>query len=74
MRSRDDGRTGLDHPWLVLVLVVGVALGSAACTSDEPREDEAAPVVQLGAPGEPNTTLSMGAATRVSAAVEPFAC
>jgi uncharacterized protein (DUF305 family) len=58
MRSRDDGRTGLVHPWLVLVVGVAVALGSAACTSDEPRQDEAAPVVQLGAPGEPNTTLS----------------
>jgi len=58
MRSRDDSRTGLVHPWLVLVVVVVVALGSAACTSDEPREDDAAPVVQLGAPGESNTTLS----------------
>lgn len=58
MRSRDDGRTGLVHSWLVLVVGAAVALASAACTSDEPREDEAPPVVQLGAPGESNATLS----------------
>lgn len=58
MRSRGDSRTGLVHPWLVLLVGVAVALGAAACTSDEPPEDDAAPVVQLGAPGESNTTLS----------------
>jgi uncharacterized protein (DUF305 family) len=40
---------------------VGLALvlGSVACTADDPpAEDDTAPVVQLGAPGEDGTTLS----------------
>ncbi|WP_416953466.1 DUF305 domain-containing protein [Nocardioides sp. T5] len=35
-----------------------LVLPLAGCTSEAEPEDEAAPVVQLGAPGESNTTLS----------------
>ena len=35
-----------------------LALGLAGCTSEAEPEEAAAPVVQLGAPGESNTTLS----------------
>jgi uncharacterized protein (DUF305 family) len=35
-----------------------LVLGLAGCTSEAEPEDGAAPVVQLGAPGESNTTLS----------------
>lgn len=38
--------------------VLALGLGLAGCTSDAEPEEEAAPVVQLGAPGESNTTLS----------------
>ena len=58
MRNRDDSRTCLVRPWLVLVAVLGLAVGLSSCTSEKPAEDDAAPVVQLGAPGESNTTLS----------------
>ena len=38
---------------------LAVVLGSVACTADDPpAEDDAAPVVQLGAPGEEGKTLS----------------
>lgn len=42
--------------------------GLAACTSTDPEREEAAPVVQLGAPGESGTTLSP---EEVEAATEP---
>ena len=38
--------------------VLALGFGLAACTADAEPEEEAAPVVQLGAPGESNTTLS----------------
>jgi uncharacterized protein (DUF305 family) len=39
--------------------VLALGLGLAGCTSSEAEpEDDAAPVVQLGAPGESNSTLS----------------
>jgi uncharacterized protein (DUF305 family) len=44
-----------------LGVVVVLALGTASCTDDDPDgapADGGAPVVQLGAPGEPNRTLS----------------
>ena len=38
--------------------VLALGLGLAGCTAEAEPEDDAAPVVQLGAPGESNTTLS----------------
>lgn len=51
IRARRPGGTAATLAVLVLAL--------AGCTSEsEPEEEAAAPVVQLGAPGESNTTLS----------------
>ena len=59
MGSRSDSGTGRVRRWPALLVGLAVALGSAACTSDDdPPADEAAPVVQLGAPGEAGKTLS----------------
>lgn len=59
MGSRSDSGTGRARRWPALLVGLAVALGSAACTSDDdPPADEAAPVVQLGAPGEAGKTLS----------------
>jgi uncharacterized protein (DUF305 family) len=53
MPTTRDGRRGRTTAALV-VLVVGLA----GCTSEAEPEEAAAPVVQLGAPGQPGTTLS----------------
>ena len=59
MGSRSDSGTGRVRRWPAVLVGLAVALGSAACTSDDdPPADEAAPVVQLGAPGEAGKTLS----------------
>ena len=59
MGSRGVSGTGRSRRWPALLVGLAVALGSAACTSDDdPPADEAAPVVQLGAPGEAGKTLS----------------
>src|SRR6478736_2816236 len=59
MGSRTDSSTGRVRRWPVVLVGLAVALASAACTSDdEAPADEAAPVVQLGAPGEAGETLS----------------
>ncbi|MGF9763704.1 DUF305 domain-containing protein [Microvirga sp. 0TCS3.31] len=45
--------------WPVVLVGLTLALGSVACTADDPpAEDDAAPVVQLGGPGEEGKTLS----------------
>lgn len=45
--------------WPVVLVGLALVLGSVACTADDaPAEDDAAPVVQLGAPGEEGKTLS----------------
>ena len=51
-RDRRPGRT------TAALAVLAVALGLTGCTAEAEPEDDAAPVVQLGAPGESNTTLS----------------
>jgi len=59
MASRSDSGTGRARRWPALLVGLAVALGSVACTADDPpEEDDAAPVVQLGAPGEEGKTLS----------------
>ena len=59
MGSRSDSGTGRVRRWPAVLVGLAVAVGSAACTSDDdPPADEAAPVVQLGAPGEAGKTLS----------------
>ena len=62
MASRSDGEPRPVHRTrrMPVVLVgLALALGSVACTADDPpAEDDAAPVVQLGAPGEEGKTLS----------------
>lgn len=46
------------RPWRIATVVV-LALGLSACTATAPDSDDpTGPVVQLGAPGEPNRTLS----------------
>lgn len=51
-RDRRLGRT------TAALAVLALGLGLAGCTAEAEPEDDAAPVVQLGAPGESNTTLS----------------
>ena len=59
MGTRDDSRGGLVRRWLAAVAGLGLAVGLSSCTSDDPpAEEESAPVVQLGAPGEAGETLS----------------
>ena len=59
MGSRGDSRSTWSRPWAALLVALVVALATAGCTSDEPpAEEESAPVVQLGAPGEAGETLS----------------
>ncbi len=59
MGSRSDSGTGRVRRWPAVLVGLAVAVGSVACTSDDdPPADEAAPVVQLGAPGEAGKTLS----------------
>ena len=58
-RDRRLGRTTASLAVLVL--------GLAGCTSEAEPEEAAAPVVQLGAPGESNTTLSPEEAESVGA-------
>jgi uncharacterized protein (DUF305 family) len=54
-----DSRAVRPGPWSALVVGLAVTLGLAGCTSDDPSPDEdTAPVVQLGAPGESGETLS----------------
>src|SRR6478735_2683398 len=65
-RSRMASRSnGVHRPvrrtrrWPVGLVGLALVLGSVACTADDPpAEDDTAPVVQLGAPGEDGTTLS----------------
>jgi uncharacterized protein (DUF305 family) len=62
MASRSDGEPRPVHRTrrMPVVLVgLALALGSVACTADDPpAQDDAAPVVQLGGPGEEGKTLS----------------
>jgi len=62
MASRSDGEPRPVHRTrrMPVVLVgLALALGSVACTADDPPpQDDAAPVVQLGGPGEEGKTLS----------------
>jgi uncharacterized protein (DUF305 family) len=51
-RDRRLGRT------TAALAVLALGLGLAGCTAEAEPEDDAAPVVQLGAPGQSNTTLS----------------
>lgn len=46
------------RPGITTTALAVLALVVSGCTSDAEPEDDAAPVVQLGAPGESNTTLS----------------
>lgn len=59
IRARRPGGTTAALAVLVLALV--------GCTSDSEPEEAAAPVVQLGAPGEANTTLSPEEAESIDA-------
>lgn len=62
MASRSDSVPRPGHAtrrWPVVLVGLALVLGSVACTADDaPAEDDAAPVVQLGAPGEEGKTLS----------------
>ncbi|MFC7725306.1 DUF305 domain-containing protein [Nocardioides sp. GCM10028917] len=62
MASRSDSVPRAAHAtrrWPVVLVGLALVLGSVACTADDPPvKDDAAPVVQLGAPGEAGKTLS----------------
>jgi uncharacterized protein (DUF305 family) len=59
MGSTNDSGTGRARRWPALAVGLVVALASVSCTSDDDAPaDDAAPVVQLGAPGEAGRTLS----------------
>lgn len=47
-----------DHRPGAAVAALALLVGLAGCTAEAEPEEAAAPVVQLGAPGEPGTTLS----------------